>query len=244
VTSTSSSATPRSLLRLGSFASRTTFFAGNAILDGTARLRERIQALRSELSLPPASTLAAVAEVAEAADRIGELEVVGEYIAEGVEPHDGTWRGNVSPAYTFGVHACTVRVDTWTGRVEVLRYWAAHDAGTILHETGARGQVYGGVLQGLGFALCEKVVTDEQGRVLNPGFLDFRIPTFPDRVPVEILFAETYEEAGPLGAKSIAEAPIIPVAACVANAVHNATGSRVRLVPMEPETVYRALHEG
>ncbi len=228
---------------LGSFASRTTFFAGNAILDGGAKLRERIEALRSELSPPPGATLAGVAAGAAAAGRIGELEVVGEYVADGVEPHDGSWRGNVSPSYTFGVHACTVRVDTWTGRVEVLRYWAAHDAGTILNEAGARGQVYGGVLQGLGYALSEEVLMDEEGRVLNPGFLDYRIPTFPDRVPIEIIFAETYEKAGPLGGKSIAEPPIIPVAACVANAVRDATGTRMRRLPMEPETVYQALHE-
>jgi CO/xanthine dehydrogenase Mo-binding subunit len=230
---------------LGSFASRTTFFAGNAILDATARLCECIEVLRDELSLPSTAPLVAVAKRADDAGRLGELELVGEYVADGVEPHDESWRGNVSPSYTFGVHACTVQVDTWTGRVEVLRYWAAHDAGTILHEAGARGQVHGGVLQGLGFALSEKVVIDEgQGRALNSGFLDFRIPTFPDRVPVEILFVKTYAEAGPLGAKSIAEAPIIPVAACVANAVYDATGTRVRLLPMEPETVYRALHEG
>ena len=230
---------------LGSFASRTTFFAGNAILDGTASLRECIEVLRGELSLASTEPLVAVAKRADDAGRLSDLDVVGEYVAGDVEPHDESWRGNVSPSYTFGVHACTVRVDTWTGRVEVLRYWAAHDAGTILHDAGARGQVQGGVLQGLGYALSEKVVVDErQGRALNAGFLDFRIPTFPDRVPVETLFVNTYAEAGPLGAKSIAEAPIIPVAACVANAVHDAIGTRVRLLPMEPETVYRALNVG
>ncbi len=124
----------------------------------------------------------------------------------------------------------------------MLRYWAAHDAGTILNGPGARGQVYGAVMQGLGYALSEEIVLDEEGRVLNPGFLDYRIPTFPDRVPIEIIFADTYDKVGPLGAKSIAEAPIIPVAACVANAVRDATGTRMRRLPLQPETVYRALH--
>ena len=80
-----------------------------------------------------------------------------------------------------------------------------------------------------------------RGEMLNAGFLDYRIPTFLDAVPIQVSFAQTFDPGGPLGAKTIAEPPIIPVAACVANAVHDATRARVRSLPMEPETVFQAL---
>ena len=225
---------------LGSFASRTAFFCGNATLIAAQRLKGSIEYLREELSLPADAPIHLMAEAAEREGLLDRLDEVGTYVPGGVELTDASWRGNISPAYTFAAHGCKVTVDTWTGRVRVLRYWAAHDAGTILNRAGAMGQVYGGVLQGLGYALTECVVVDPQGSILNPGFSDYRVPTFLDAVPIDVLFADTYEDAGPLGAKSIAEPPIIPVAACVANAIYDATGWRVRKLPMEPETVFRA----
>ena len=128
-----------------------------------------------------------------------------------------------------------------TGKVLVEQYWAAHDAGTIVNPNGAAGQVIGGVLQGLGFALAEAVSVGEDGQLLNPGYLDDRVATFPDAVPVDVIFAPTFEEAGPGGAKTIAEPPIIPVAACVANAIHDALGVRQWRLPMTPERVWRSL---
>ncbi|MDR7519980.1 MAG: xanthine dehydrogenase family protein molybdopterin-binding subunit [Armatimonadota bacterium] len=224
---------------LGSFASRTTFFAGNAALSAARRLRENVARVRQELGLDDGAPLDAVAAAAAEAGRLSDLEAEGVYIPPGVELPDDSWKGNVSPAYTFAAHGCRVRVDTWTGLVLVERYWAAHDAGRIINPVGAEGQVYGGVLQGLGYALSEGAIFSERG-VENPGFLDYRVPTAADAVPVEAFFVSTEEEAGPLGAKTIAELPIIPVAACVANAIYDATGWRVRRLPMEPETVLRA----
>ena len=203
---------------LGSYASRTTFFAGNAVIDAAHRLKRLIDE-----------------------GHTGELAVDGEYEAEDVEKPDPTEYGNRSPAYTFAVHGCKVAVDTWTGKTQVLRYWAAHDAGTVLDEAGARGQVYGGVTQGLGHALSEKAVLSTGGRMANPGFLDYRIPTALDSVPVEIMFSDTFDPGGPKGAKSLAEPPIIPVGACVANAIFDAVGVRLDQMPMDPETVLNAM---
>ncbi len=226
---------------LGSFASRTTFFAGQAALDACRQLRLACRRLAAELGLVPDASVAEVIDVAVARGRIAELAVSGTYESAGVTLPDDSGYGNISPAYTFGVHACHVCVDVLTGKVLVEQYWAAHDAGTIVNPNGAAGQVIGGVLQGLGFALAEAVSVGEDGPLLNPGYLDDRVATFPHAVPVDVIFAPTFEEAGPGGAKTIAEPPIIPVAACVANAIHDALGVRQHRLPMTAERVWRAL---
>ena len=120
-------------------------------------------------------------------------------------------------------------------------YWDAHDAGKIINNTGARGQVIGGVIQGLGFALTETSLVGDNGQSLNPGYLDDRVALFPDAVPIEVLFTPTFEKSGPDGAKTIAEPPIIPVAACVANAIYDSVGVRLLQLPMTPERLWRAL---
>jgi xanthine dehydrogenase molybdenum-binding subunit len=123
----------------------------------------------------------------------------------------------------------------------VERYWAAHDAGRIINPVAAEGQVIGGVHQGLGFALTESLAVGSDGTVLNPGFLDDRVPTSADAVPIEVMFVDTSEPNGPDGSKSIAEPPIIPVAACVANAIYDAVGVRPLHTPMTSERTWRQL---
>lgn len=226
---------------LGSFASRTTFFAGRAALDACERFGVACRRLAEALGLDAGTALEEVIDLAVERGRGTELAVTGTYEPSGVALPDSSGFGNISPAYTFSAHGCRVQVDVLTGKVTVEQYWAAHDAGTILNPNGAAGQVIGGVVQGLGFALAEAVAVDEDGRVLNPGYLDDRVATFPDAIPIEVIFVPTYEETGPRGAKTIAEPPIIPVAACVANAIHDALGVRLHRLPMTPERVWRAL---
>ena len=225
---------------LGSYASRTAFFAGSACLLAARALKERAARLVAEMGMTSAPLPRLAAEL-DRLGRLSELRVEGEFATEDVEMPDDSGYGNRSPAYTFAAHGCKVEVDTWTGRVRVLRYWAAHDAGTVLDPVGAEGQVVGGVLQGLGHALSEESIRGRDGRMMNPGFLDYRIPTAMDSVPVDVLFTDTFDTGGPLGAKSLAEPPIIPVAACVANAIHDATGARLRRLPMTPEAVLDAI---
>ncbi len=205
---------------MGSFASRTSFFVAMAAQDACRRFKQAAQQLRP-----------------------GDLEVTGVYEPTGVVVPDESGYGNISAAYTFGAHGCCVRVDSYTGKVTVTQYWAAHDAGTIVNINGAEGQVIGGVIQGLGFALTECASVAENGQLLNPGYLDDRVPTFSDAVPVDVLFTDTFEQLGPAGAKTIGEPPIIPVAACVANAVHDAVGVRLTRLPIKPERVWRALND-
>ena len=227
---------------LGSFASRTTFFAGRAAMDACERFVVACGGLTSELGLAADASVAEVVDLAVRRHRTADLEVTGSYEPTTVAVPDDSGYGNISPAYTFGVHGCRVRIDVLTGKVSVEQYWAAHDAGTIVNPNGAVGQVIGGVMQGLGFALAEAVAVGDDGQLLNPGYLDDRVATFPDAVPVDVVFAPTFEKSGPAGAKTIAEPPINPVAGCVANAINDALGVRQYRLPMTPERVWRALH--
>ncbi|MGC9209549.1 MAG: xanthine dehydrogenase family protein molybdopterin-binding subunit [Nitrososphaeria archaeon] len=145
-------------------------------------------------------------------------------------------------SYAFAAHIAEVEVDTETGRVEVLRYCAVQDVGKVLNRKLATSQVYGGVIQGLGYALSEELRFDEKGALVVNSFIDYMIPTFAD-TPREFCvdFVETYNEDGPFGAKGLGEVPIEPVAAVIASAVADAIGRPIRSIPVTPERVLRAL---
>lgn len=226
---------------LGSFASRTTFFAGQAALIACAELDARCVVMEEEMGLSNDAGLKEVIAATAEQGRLAELAVTATYAPTTTEAPDGSGYGNISPAYNFAAHGCFVTVDTWTGRTCVERYWAAHDAGRIINPVAAEGQVIGGVHQGLGFALTESLAVGSDGTVLNPGFLDDRVPTSADAVPIEVMFVDTSEPNGPDGSKSIAEPPIIPVAACVANAIYDAVGVRPLHTPMTSERTWRQL---
>lgn len=149
--------------------------------------------------------------------------------------------GNMSATYTFGVQGCEVEVDTETGAIRILKMVTALDVGTVLNPKSLKGQVYGGLAQGLGYALYEEVLTHE-GRTLNPGFTDYKIPTAVEMdFPVETIFVETEDEFGPHGAKGAGEPALVPTAPAIANAIRAATGAELRDLPMTPERVLRAL---
>jgi CO/xanthine dehydrogenase Mo-binding subunit len=106
-----------------------------------------------------------------------------------------------------------------------------------------RGQVEGGVAQSLGATLYEEMVIDEGGRVVNPKFRDYHLPSFADIPRTEVLFADTIDAIGPMGAKSMSESPYNPVAAALGNALADATGIRFTDVPFKPDRLWPALHE-
>ncbi|MCP4471480.1 MAG: xanthine dehydrogenase family protein molybdopterin-binding subunit [Gammaproteobacteria bacterium] len=228
---------------MGSYASRTSFFVAMAALDACRRFKRAAEQMRVEFGMTKPAEIGELVARARQQQRLGDLEVTGDYQPSGVVVPDETGYGNISAAYTFGAHGCCVQVDTYTGKVTVTQYWAAHDAGTIVNLNETQGQVIGGVIQGLGFALTECASVAESGQLLNPGYLDDRVPTFPDAPPVEVLFTDTYEKKGPAGAKTIGEPPIIPVPACIANAIRDAVGVRVYQLPMTSERLWRAIND-
>lgn len=226
----------------GSFASRTSYFVAHAAIIACEKFTENCMKLVAELGLSTNASVADIALLAVGKGRVSDLNTSGQYLPTGVDAADDAGYGNISTAYTFAVHGACVKVDTLTGKTTVEQYWAAHDAGTIVNPQGAIGQVIGGVVQGIGMALTESVSINAEGQLLNPGYLDDRVATFPDAPQVDVFFPATYEKSGPKGAKTVGEQPIIPVAGCVANAIFDATRKRQYALPMTPEQVWNSLN--
>jgi CO/xanthine dehydrogenase Mo-binding subunit len=136
-------------------------------------------------------------------------------------------------------HAVRVKVDRETGVVRVLQVAAVHDSGTIVNRVGASGQVYGGVVMGIGQALLEASQLDEDGRQRNPHFLDYKLVTAADAPRIDVEWIETpAENGGPLGTKGVGEPPTVPTPGAIANAIARVVGDRVRELPMTPERVW------
>jgi CO/xanthine dehydrogenase Mo-binding subunit len=141
----------------------------------------------------------------------------------------------------FGTHICDVEVDTELGIVRVLRYTAVQDVGRAIHPSYVEGQLQGGVAQGIGWALNEEYIYNKDGKVDNPGFLDYRMPVCSDLPMLDTILVEIPNPKHPQGVKGVGEVPLVPVMAAVANAVHNALDMRFYSLPMSPPKVSAAL---
>jgi CO/xanthine dehydrogenase Mo-binding subunit len=147
----------------------------------------------------------------------------------------------VGPA--FAGHMVDVEVDPETGKVEVLRYTAFQDVGTAAHPSYVEGQIQGAVAQGVGWALNEEYVWDEDGGMENASFLDYRMPTTLDLPMIETVLIEEPNPAHPFGVRGVGEVCIVPPMAAIANAVANATGRRLTHLPMSPGRILEALEQ-
>jgi CO/xanthine dehydrogenase Mo-binding subunit len=141
----------------------------------------------------------------------------------------------------FATHICDVEIDRETGRVLVTRYTAVQDVGRAIHPSYCEGQLQGGAAQGIGWALNEEYVYDKNGKVDNPGFLDYRMPVTSDLPMIDAVMLEIPNPKHPQGVRGVGEVPIVPPLAAVANAVHNALGLRMQELPMSPPKVLAAL---
>lgn len=151
--------------------------------------------------------------------------------------------GNMSANYAYGVQGVEVEVDEDTGEVRILRGVSAHDVGRVLNPQTLAGQIYGGFAQGVGYAQYEKVQTHE-GRVLNPSFTDYKIPTIAEMAfPLHVELVETDDPSGPFGAKGVGEPGLVPTAPAIANAIYDAVGVRIRDLPITPDKIVAALEE-
>ena len=144
----------------------------------------------------------------------------------------------------FGTHICDVEVDRETGRVSVIRYTAIQDVGRAIHPSYVEGQLQGGVAQGVGWALNEEYIYDKDGKLDNPGFLDYRCPVASDLPMIDTVLVEVPNPNHPFGVRGVGEVPIIPPMAAVANAVSNAVGVRLKDLPMSPPKVLASLNNG
>lgn len=141
----------------------------------------------------------------------------------------------------FGAHICDVSVDRETGHVTIERYTAVQDVGKAIHPSYVEGQIQGGAAQGIGWALNEEYIYNAKGQLENPGFLDYRVPVASDVPMIEAVLVEVPNPRHPFGARGVGEVPIVPPMAAIANAIHGATGLRMRDLPMSPPKVRAAL---
>jgi CO/xanthine dehydrogenase Mo-binding subunit len=144
----------------------------------------------------------------------------------------------------FATHVVDVEVDPDTGKVQVLRYTATQDVGTAIHPSYVEGQIQGGAVQGIGWALNEEFVYNDDGNMVNASFLDYRMPTSLDLPMIDTVLVEVPNPGHPYGVRGVGEVPIVPPPAALANAIYRATGKRMTDLPMSPGAILRKLNNG
>jgi len=155
-------------------------------------------------------------------------------------------RATVNPGgvgNAFAVHLVDVQVDKKTGKVDVLRYTTIQDVGKAIHPSYVEGQMQGGAVQGIGWALNEEYIFDESGKMLNTSFLDYRMPVSLDLPMIDTVLVEVTNPGHPFGLRGVGEACLVPPMAAIANAIHDAVGVRMEELPMSPGKVSAALGE-
>ena len=143
--------------------------------------------------------------------------------------------------FQIAAHLVDVEVDPETGKVSILRYTAFQDAGKAVHPDFVSGQIQGGVVQGIGWALTEGYYYTKDGRLANTSLLDYRMPTALDVPMIETVILETPNPGHPFGVRGVGEAPIIPPPGAIANAIHAAVGVRMDVLPMDPGAVLKKI---
>lgn len=244
---------------LGSYSSRVTFMAGNAVLQAATRARDLVlRSAAKELKVAPAGLVARagrvhcrgdpqkglswVRAVRGAEARFGPIAASGSYKPKDLAgPYKGSGVGP-SPAYSFSACVAEVSCDRETGMVQVEKVWLAHDIGRALNPLSVEGQIEGGVVMGLGEALMEEQAF-RNGFLKSPSLLWYKVPTVMEAPEIHSILVETVDPEGPLGAKEVGQGPLLPVAPAIANAVHDALGIRLDEVPITPDKVLRALKD-
>ena len=141
----------------------------------------------------------------------------------------------------FGVHLVDVEVDPDTGKTTILRYTVIQDAGKAIHPSYVEGQIQGGAVQGIGWALNEEYVYTDEGQMSNASFLDYRMPTTYDVPMIETVIVEVPNPGHPYGVRGVGEVPIVPPPAAIANAIYQAIGVRMDVLPMSPGRILEAM---
>jgi 4-hydroxybenzoyl-CoA reductase subunit alpha len=245
---------------LGSYSSRVTLMAGNAAIQATTRLRDRIfEAAARKLEVTP-DRLAArdrrvfVADEPEKGMTFAEAVALGESM-HGVLAFPGSYAppkragkykgGGVGPSPCYSYSACVVEVtvDAETGEVKPTEIWIAHDIGRSLNPLLVEGQVEGSIYMGLGEVLMEEQVF-RKGVHKAPSMLEYKSPTTLETPEIHTILVETDDPEGPFGAKEAGQGPLLPVIPAVTNAVHDAVGVRIDETPISPEKILKALELG
>jgi CO/xanthine dehydrogenase Mo-binding subunit len=245
----------------GTFATRQLYMSGNAVMQAALKLRELVAPVAAEaLGCPVAGVVfedgrvkAAGKSASEGAPeegislselvRLCEARAVDTTTLYVFRPDADRRELNTEPGqlvsfpdYTYGTHAAEVEVDLETGEVVVLKYASSHDVGRAINPLRVEGQMQGGVMQGLGYALMEEIILDE-GKIASSLLANYLVPTSDDMPDVMVDIVESGEGKGPLNARGMGEAVIGPVAPTIASAVADAIGFRPTQLPITPERV-------
>ncbi|HYB71832.1 MAG TPA: molybdopterin cofactor-binding domain-containing protein, partial [Candidatus Sulfotelmatobacter sp.] len=223
-------------------ASRTCMIVGGLLC---AAAGDMLEALRERAALPPAHTPEDFRQAARRHHRLrGPLLVTRQYRppAGSVPWDDTTYRGDAYGAYAWACYVAEVEVDLRTYAAEVADFVAVQDVGTVIHPVIARGQIEGGVVQGIGYALYEHVAW-QQGAMANARLSDYILPTSADTPPIRVVFRQVPYPHGPFGAKGLGELPIDGAAPAILNAINHALGTRLDRIPVLPEVLMDALDQ-
>lgn len=232
----------------GTGGSKTTYTLGSAVLSAARDARNQILTIAADLLEASSTDLdiegdqVVVHGVPGKGVALTQIAAVSMRFGGQFEPIYGRGRSanrTSSPMYT--VHMTKVAVDPETGEVRVLDYVAIQDVGFAINPAEVEGQIQGGVTQGLGWALFENIVYDENGQLLTSNLMDYALPHSYDVPNIQTVLVEVPSDLGPFGAKGVGEPPVVPVSGAVANAIFDAVGVRMTQLPMTPERLFVAL---
>ncbi len=258
VVSADTDATP---MDTGAIASRTTYVTGNAIKLAAEKAKE----ILFEVAAP---MLDVIPDQLEAADRkirvkyypqrslsIADVALQAQFVqgrppigsasynppTVGMDPETG--QGKPFSTYVYATQVAEVEVDDETGEIDVIYMSAAHDCGTAINPMLVEGQIQGGISMGIGFAMQEEMLFDDDGLQLNPNLTNYIMPTSLDMPEIDVDIVENFDPTGPFGAKGVGEPTAVPTAAAILNAVHDAVGVRITSLPATSEKVLKAIKE-
>jgi putative selenate reductase molybdopterin-binding subunit len=230
----------------GAYASSTTYVSGGAVMKAAEDVKAQIlrHASKHFFQVPVDDLDLEDRKVVARDGRSVPLQEVALHSLHQADQHQimatASHMSELSPP-PFAAQFAEVTVDTETGQVTVDRLLMAVDCGVAINPITAAGQVEGGMTQALGYAHCEEMAYDEQGRLLTTNLRDYHIYRADEMPQLDAIFVETYEPSGPFGAKAVAEIPKDGVAPAIASAIYDATGVMIREIPFTPERVWRAL---
>jgi putative selenate reductase molybdopterin-binding subunit len=226
----------------GTFASTGLVIGGAAVQKAATVLRDQLRHLASRYTGTPVKRcILGDGTVDCDGTELPLTEIYERATADGVKLN-AFRKAYASPrSVSFNVHGFRLAVNRVTGEIDILQSVHAADAGTVMNPLQCTGQVEGGVAQGIGWSMIENMIMDEHGAVTNPTLRNYRIPAFADIPRTEVYFANTTDTVGPMGAKSMSESPVNPVAAAMANALTDATGIRFAKLPFTPPRLFEQM---
>jgi 4-hydroxybenzoyl-CoA reductase alpha subunit len=246
---------------MGTFGSRVTFCAGNAVSQAALNLKEKILVRAAKVLEKPVDSLVikertvsvvgepdqglsfsqigAVSYSQEKETLTGSGYYDGPEVAPDFDPK--SYYAYPGPAMSFATHLAEVEVDPESGQVELINFYAAHDSGKVINPLQAEGQIEGGAVMGFGWALTEELKF-ENGKIMNPNFHDYKIFSIKDIPDITPILIETTDPNGPFGAKGLGECAMVSTAPAILNAIYDAIGVRIADLPATPENVYKHIN--